>query len=101
MSLYSFPRTVLAGQLLGMSRIAPGVGGLGSKAGSRLSAHISLYTGNRTYFAITWAAEACWCFFPVRVLKQMTNLEMRVAEIGWESIGRPTKDGRPQIKLYS
>jgi hypothetical protein len=41
-----------------MSRIALGVGGLGSKTGSRLSAHISLYTGNRTHFAIIWATEA-------------------------------------------
>lgn len=31
----------------------------------------------------------------------MTNLELRVAEIGWESKGRPSKDGRPQIGLYS
>lgn len=63
MSLYSLPRTVLEVEgsrtAFGYEQDCSGGGGLGpSKVGSRLSSHICLYTGNRTHFAITWAAEA-------------------------------------------
>lgn len=36
--------------------------------------------------AITCTAEACWCFFPLRET-QMTNLEPKVPEMGWEFTG--------------
>lgn len=78
-----------------MSRFALRVAGLGSKAGSRLSSHICLYTGNRSRLVLPVLLSG------KGVKTQMTNLEPRAAEMGLGSTGRHSKDGRPQIGLNS